>query len=64
MLGLTYEALAAPLLPLREKVSAKPTDEGFQRGARGLAVARPLIRPASRATFSRKGRRKLFRGMA
>jgi hypothetical protein len=30
-----------PLLPLREKVSAKPTDEGSRRPGRG----KPLIRP-------------------
>jgi len=45
--------LVTPLLPLWEKVSAKPTDEGFSTEA----SAQPLIRPASRATFSHKGRR-------
>jgi len=50
---------------LREKVSAKLTDEG-SRGAGRLAFegraergAKPLIRPPSEATFSHKGRRNL-----
>jgi hypothetical protein len=62
-----------PLLPLREKVSPKATDEGLappkslERGRRTRGVlahaiaalrAGPLIRPASPATFSRKGRRE------
>jgi len=52
------------LLPLREKLAAKPTDEGSTGGYRFIfkslsdEMARPLIRPASQATFSRKGRRK------
>ena len=51
------------LLPLREKVSAQPTDEGsrWRLLGSGSGLAReghqPLIRPASQATFSRKGRR-------
>jgi hypothetical protein len=68
MTGLTDEARAASLPPLREKVSAKPTDEEFQRGAlvggqSETWALTPLIRPASRATFSRKGRRMLFLGL-
>ena len=60
-LAMTAAALA-PFLPLRENVSAQPTDEGFL----GLASA-TLTRPASRATLSRKGRgepmrRPLFLG--
>jgi hypothetical protein len=39
---------------LREKVSPEATDEGCSAGAR------PLIRPAPQATFSRKGRRNAF----
>jgi len=57
------EGVTVFLLPLREKVAAKPTDEGSRRLIR-LSVcrkherpARPLIRPPSEATFSRKGRR-------
>jgi len=55
------------LLPLREKVSAQPTDEGsrgvagtsFGGGAKPVGqVFRPLIRPAPQAAFSHKGRRK------
>jgi hypothetical protein len=52
------------LLPLREKVAAKPTDEGSTGDYRFIlkslsdATVRPLIRPAWQATFSRKGRRK------
>jgi 23S rRNA pseudouridine2605 synthase len=55
------------LLPLRETVSGeRPADEGSHKGrtARGHAhgraaegSAKPLNRPASQATFSRKGRR-------
>jgi len=37
---------------LREKVSPEATDEGLIAGS----AARPLTRPASRATLSRKGR--------
>ncbi|GLK47224.1 hypothetical protein GCM10017620_01970 [Brevundimonas intermedia] len=49
------------LLPLREKVGPKGSDEGLlaARGRmKGSCINRPLIRLASRATFSRKGRRK------
>jgi 23S rRNA pseudouridine2605 synthase len=55
------------LLPLRQKVSDEgPTDEGARGGpktGRGRPHAeerpgKPLNRPASQATFSRKGRRK------
>lgn len=54
------------LLPLREKVSAEPTDEGSSsgwkarnqgRGRAAEASEKPLIRRSSSATFSRKGRR-------
>jgi len=51
------------LLPLREKVSAQPTDEGSRRrlasGIDDLAEgpSDPSSDPLSRATFSRKGRR-------
>jgi uncharacterized protein len=55
---------SALLLPLREKVSGEgPTDEGSRSlsGYRGKrrpsGWARPLIRPAARAIFSRTGRR-------
>jgi hypothetical protein len=56
------------LLPLRKKVSAKPTDEGstddynFIFKSLSVGAARPLIRPATQATFSRKGRRKDLAG--
>ncbi|MCA0050046.1 hypothetical protein LB577_24340, partial [Mesorhizobium sp. B283B1A] len=49
------------LLPLREKVSPKATDEGCSREHQRLT---PLEHPSSvsalsrRSTFSRKGRRK------
>jgi hypothetical protein len=52
------------LLPLWDKVAAKPTDEGSRGTIRvrhpqtRRETARPLIRPAGRATFSRKGRRE------
>ncbi|HSV03790.1 MAG TPA: pseudouridine synthase [Phenylobacterium sp.] len=57
-----------PLLPSREKAPAEPTDEGSRRQpakqsidrSRRREAERPvksLIRPASQATFSRKGRR-------
>ena len=39
-----FEAPEGPLLPLREKVSAKPTDEG-SRGAAGLQTSRFAQRP-------------------
>jgi hypothetical protein len=57
------------LLPLREKVSAKPTDEGSHRLAgkgEGHPRWQPLLsstpHPALRATFSRKGRRDTHGG--
>jgi len=57
-------AQAGPtLLPLREKVSAEPTDEGSKglsaesQMHNGSRLATP--HPALRATFSRKGRRNL-----
>jgi hypothetical protein len=51
----------APLLPSREKVAAKPTDEGANASQPNRRIGsqrpRPLIRQPSAATFSRKGRR-------
>jgi len=58
---------ATTLLPLREKVSAKPTDEGRgsteapsrrNRRADAESEEKPLIRRSSGATFSQKGRRE------
>jgi hypothetical protein len=66
MSGLTL-TISVPLLPLREKVSAKRTDEGAHRlKAFDASICDQLVKgwrdPSSGpfgTTFSRKGRRSL-----